>query len=221
MPDTLPSLRFFGLGPRKLPAVLRVPDRPRGLVLFAHGSGSSHRSPRNNRVSEMLAEAGFASLLFDLLTIAEAHNRAKVFDIELLAARLVDAMIRMKAEEEFASLPLGLFGASTGAGAAVLAAANRPDLVAAVVSRGGRPDLAGADALSRVRCPVQLIVGGADHEVIALNRAAAKLLECPHEIVIVPGAGHLFEGPGELEQVVDHAAEWFDCHFARGEVEAG
>ena len=220
MDEDAPSLRFFGIGPCKLPAVLRLPECARGLIVFAHGSGSSHLSKRNNCVSEHLAEAGFASLLFDLLTLDEAHDRTKAFDIDLLAARLLDAAIRMRGEPEVAHLPIGLFGASTGAGAALLAAAKRPDLVAAIVSRGGRPDLAGAQPLSKVRCPVQLIIGSADVEVIALNRAAAKLLECPHEIAIVPNAGHLFEEQGALERVMSHACRWFEAHLVHGEVEA-
>lgn len=214
MDEAASNLRFFGLGPRKLPAVLRTPEHARGLILFAHGSDSSHRSPRNNLVAERLTESGFATLLFDLLTPPEAHNRARVFDIELLGARLIDAIRRMSAQSEFAGLPIGLFGASTGAGAALLAAADSPVRIAAVVSRGGRPDLAGADALSRVSCPVQLIVGGNDPEVIALNRAAARLLGGHRELVIIPGAGHLFSEPGTLDQVIDHARQWFSQHLA-------
>lgn len=213
MEQAASNLRFFGLGPHELPAVLRTPEHPRGLILFAHGSDSSHRSPRNNMVAEQLSASGFATLLFDLLTPTEAHNRANVFNIELLAARLIDAITVMSAQSELAGLPIGLFGASTGAGAALLAAANSPVRIAAVVSRGGRPDLAGADALSRVICPVQLIVGGEDPEVIALNRAAALLLGGQRELVIIPGAGHLFGEPGTLDQVVDHARQWFSQHL--------
>lgn len=208
------SLHRFTLGPHRLAAVMRMPDQPRGLILFAHGSGSSHQSPRNNHVAERLAEAGFASLLFDLLTPAEEEVRANVFDIGLLSARLVDAIARMRGEEAFADLPIGLFGASTGAGAALRAAADSPVRVAAVVSRGGRPDLAGGDALAAVTCPVQLIVGSRDTEVIALNRAAARLLGGPTALVIIPGAGHLFEEPGTMDEMIAHARDWFVQHLA-------
>ncbi len=201
--------RFFTLGPNNLPAILRVPDAPKGLVVFAHGSGSGHRSPRNNQVADALSAGGFATLLFDLLTVSEERDRRNVFDIELLATRLIDAIERVTREQSLAGLPVGLFGASTGGGAAIRAASRRPDLVGAVVSRGGRPDLAGGDALRGLRAPTQLIVGGADHQVIELNRDAAEQMRCLHEIVIVPGAGHLFEEPGTLAQVVDHAKRWF------------
>lgn len=207
------SPQFFELGPLRLPALLRLPPAPGGLVLFAHGSDSSHRSPRNNRVADRLSEAGFATLLFDLLTPPEAVNRANVFDIGLLAARLVDAIERLASDDSLAGLRVGLFGASTGAGAALRAAADSPLPVSAVVSRGGRPDLAGADALGRTKCPVQLIVGSNDTEVIALNRAAAQLLGGPCQLVIIPGAGHLFEEPGTLDQVIDHARGWFVQHL--------
>ncbi|OYU73571.1 MAG: hypothetical protein CFE45_36970, partial [Burkholderiales bacterium PBB5] len=184
----------------------------------AHGSDSSHRSPRNNAVAERLSEAGFVTLLTDLLTPSEARNRAKVFDIALLAERLMDAVEQMKAEEPLADLPIGLFGASTGAGAALRAAADCPFRVDAIVSRGGRPDLAGADTLARVTCPVQLIVGANDPEVIALNRSAAGLLNGPRELVIVPGAGHLFEEPGAMDIVTAHARTWFARHLVSGRV---
>lgn len=205
--------QFFELGPLRLPAVLRLPPAPKGLILFAHGSDSSHRSPRNNNVAEHLSEAGFATLLFDLLTPPEAVNRFNVFDIGLLAARLIDAMERLAGNNRLSGLPIGLFGASTGAGAALRAAAESPLPVSAVVSRGGRPDLAGADALARVTCPVQLIVGSNDTEVIALNRAAAQLLGGPRELVVISGAGHLFEEPGTMDQVIDHARGWFVRHL--------
>jgi pimeloyl-ACP methyl ester carboxylesterase len=213
MADLSFDMRLFGLGALRLPCIVRVPPAPRGMVLFAHGSDSSHRSPRNNAVAEQLAQAGFVTMLFDLLTASEARSRANVFDIGLLAGRLIDAMDKMSGETEFAHLPIGLFGASTGAGAALRAAALSPARVAAVVSRGGRPDLAGADALMQVRCPVQLIVGALDHEVIALNRAAARMLQGPRALVIVPGAGHLFEEPGAMEAVVGHARSWFMQHL--------
>ncbi len=217
--DDLPfDLRFFGLGPKRLPSILRLPSQPHGLIVFAHGNASSHRSPRNNKVAERLSEAGFATLLTDLLTTSEAYNRAHVFNIALLAGRVIQAVAQMKAEESLASLPVGLFGASTGAGAALQAAADCPHRIDAVVSRGGRPDLAGADALARVTCPVQLIVGANDAEVIALNRAAAHLLHGPRELVIVPGAGHLFEEPGTMDIVIEHTRDWFTRHLVSGRV---
>lgn len=207
------SPQFFELGPLRLPALLREPPAPRGLVLFAHGSDSSHRSPRNNYVAERLGTNGFATLLFDLLTPSEAADRANVFDIGLLSDRLIDAMERLTGREGLSGLPVGLFGASTGAGAALRAAADSPVPVSAVVSRGGRPDLAGAAALARTTCPVQLIVGANDAAVIALNRKAARLLGGPCELVIIPGAGHLFEEPGTMDQVISHAGSWFMQHL--------
>lgn len=212
------DLRFFGLGPKRLPSILRLPAQPIGLVVFAHGSDSSHRSPRNNAVAERLSEAGFATLLTDLLTPSEARNRANVFDIALLAERVMDAVEQMKAQEQLAELPIGLFGASTGAGAVLRAAAECTFRIDAIVSRGGRPDLAGADVLARVTCPVQLIVGANDHEVIALNRSAAGLLSGLRELVIVPGAGHLFEEPGAMDIVTAHARSWFARHLVSGRV---
>ena len=218
MDDLAFDLRFFGLGPKRLPSILRLPAQPHGLVIFAHGSDSSHRSPRNNAVAERLSEAGFATLLTDLLTPSEARNRLNVFDIPLLAERVIDAVEQMKAEELLAELPIGLFGASTGAGAALRATADCPIRIDAVVSRGGRPDLAGADALARVTCPVQLIVGANDPEVIALNRSAAGLVSGPRELVIVPGAGHLFEEPGAMDIVTAYARTWFARHLVSGRV---
>lgn len=208
------EIRHLELGPLRFPGILRVPPQAKGLVVFAHGSGSGRLSPRNNRVAEALGHAGLATLLFDLLLPAEERDLARVFDIDLLAARLIEATVRISAGPEAAGLPLSLFGASTGAGAALRAAALRPDLVTAVVSRGGRPDLAGIEALRRVRAPTQLIVGSLDTPVIALNRAAAQALTCQHEIVIVPGAGHLFEEPGTLDAVVSHAQRWLLAHRA-------
>lgn len=206
--------RYFSLGPRELPAVLRIPQAASGLVIFVHGSGSSHRSPRNNQVAEALGEAGFATLLFDLLTVVEELDRRNVFDIDLLAARLVEVIEEAMVMPGLAGLPIGLFGASTGAGAAIVAASKKPDLVRAVVSRGGRPDLAGQAALRKLRTPTLLIVGGADHQVIELNHAAAALMDCPHRIQIVATAGHLFEEPGTLAQVVEHATRWFDEYLS-------
>lgn len=201
--------RYFSLGPRKLPAVLRIPDNAIGLVIFVHGSGSSHRSPRNNQVAQALGKSGFATLLFDLLTETEEQDRRNVFDIDLLASRLAEVIDLAAAMPELRALPIGLFGASTGAGAAIVAAGRRAALVRAVVSRGGRPDLAGPAALRKLEAPTLLIVGGADHQVIELNQAAAELMHCPHRIEIIPNAGHLFEEPGTLAQVVEHAGRWF------------
>jgi len=190
---------------------LRLPESAAGLVIFAHGSGSSRLSPRNRQVAEALNEAGFATLLFDLLTSEEELDRAKVFDIALLADRLLAVTDWARAEEATADLPISYFGASTGAAAALRSAALLGDLVRAVVSRGGRPDLA-AESLDRVTAPTLLIVGGADRQVLELNEAAARLLRCEHEVAIVPGATHLFEEPGALERVADLAAEWLRRH---------
>ena len=200
------------LPPFSREGVLGLPaGAPRGMVLFAHGSGSSHRSPRNMFVAEALREAGLVYLLFDLLTEAEAEDRANVFDIPLLAARLNGAADWLPGNMPGWPLPLGYFGASTGAAAALVGAAARPD-VRAVVSRGGRPDLAG-DALGVVRAASLLIVGGDDTEVVALNRAAARQMRCEHRLAVVPGATHLFEEPGTLEQVVELARAWFLEHL--------
>jgi putative phosphoribosyl transferase len=196
----------------ELGGTLRLPPEPIGLVIFAHGSGSSRFSPRNRAVAEGLGEARIATLLFDLLTEREAEDRTNVFDIDLLAKRLLAARRWAERAPELRDLRLGLFGASTGAAAALRAAALAPEGMGAVVSRGGRPDLTGA-ALRHVRAPTLLIVGGEDRTVLDLNRGAARQLAGPHEIAIVPGAGHLFEEPGALEQVVRLAAAWFARHF--------
>lgn len=208
--DAAVEVRGVAVGPGRGDGILRLPAGPRGLVIFAHGAGSSRLSPRNNLVAEQLAARGLASLLLDLLTEDEAASRANVFDIPLLGARMVEAIRWARAEPALAALPIGLFGASTGAAAALVAAAREE--VAAVVSRGGRPDLAGA-ALGAVTAPVLLVVGGADHDVIRLNREAARALNCEHRLEIVPGATHLFEEPGALDRVVDLAAGWFARHF--------
>lgn len=192
-----------------LPGDLVLPSAARGLVLFAHGSGSSRLSPRNRYVAGVLNEDGLATLLFDLLTPAEDTDRAARFDIPLLARRLVAACVWAKSQRELNGLPIGLFGASTGAAAALIAAAELGDSVRAVVSRGGRPDLAPPEALARVRAPTRLIVGEWDREVLALNRGAARHLRCEHDLVIVPGATHLFEEPGTLEQAAVAARDWF------------
>ena len=191
-----------------LEGTLRAPARADGLVIFAHGSGSSRLSPRNRAVAADLNAAGFATLLFDLLTEAEARNRENVFDIELLSHRLLAGLRWAEQSPQLAGLPVGLFGASTGAAAALRAAAQAGDRVAAVVSRGGRPDLAGA-ALHRVSAPTLLIVGGADPQVLSLNREAAAVLGGASELAVVPEAGHLFEEPGALERVSELAAAWF------------
>lgn len=191
---------------------LHLPPDPRGLVIFAHGSGSSRHSPRNRMVATHLNEAGFATLLFDLLTPAEEavdeRTRHLRFDIGLLAERLLAAGDAVAERPDTADIPVGTFGASTGAAAALVAAAERPTAVRAVVSRGGRPDLAG-DALPRVLAPTLLIVGGRDREVIGMNEEASGRMSCEREIAIVPGATHLFEEPGTLEEVARLATEWF------------
>lgn len=196
----------------RLPGELAVPSGARGIVLFVHGSGSSRFSPRNRQVAKSLQGNGFATLLFDLLTAAEheedSMTREHRFNIPLLAGRLMHAIDFVREDAETAKLPIGLFGASTGAAAALIAAAARNDNVSAVVSRGGRPDLAG-DALPKVQCPVLLIVGGNDAQVIDLNRQAATRLNVEHRTVAVEGASHLFEEPGTLEAVQQLAANWF------------
>jgi putative phosphoribosyl transferase len=197
----------LGPGPR-LAGDLRLPAPVTGLVIFAHGSGSSRLSPRNRQVAEALNEAGFTTLLFDLLTTDEELDRANVFDIGLLAERLLAVTGWVQGAPDLSDLPIGYFGASTGAAAALRAAAHVGPEISAVVSRGGRPDLA-ADSLEEVASPTLLIVGGADWQVLELNEQAAKLLRCEHEVAIVPGATHLFEEPGALERVAELAANWF------------
>jgi pimeloyl-ACP methyl ester carboxylesterase len=209
----------IGTGGVMLEGDLTVPERARGVVLFAHGSGSSRRSPRNRFVARQLQQAGFATLLMDLLTAKEEVEDREAghlrFDIDLLAQRLGGATEWLGGQPVTAELPVGYFGASTGAAAALVAAARRPDRVTAVVSRGGRPDLAGG-ALVQVRAPTLLIVGGNDVPVIGLNEWALARLGTPmKQIVIVPGAGHLFEEPGTLEEVALHAGEWFRYHLDR------
>ena len=203
-----PEVREVLVGPHRLGGFLGVPEEARGLVIFAHGSGSSRFSPRNDFVARALRRAGLATLLFDLLTPEEGEDRRKVFDIPLLAGRLLEAAAWARRLPGLGALPLGLFGASTGAAAALMAAAERPAEVAAVVSRGGRPDLAGA-ALARVEAPTLLIVGGFDGVVLERNELARRQMHCTVELRIVPGAGHLFEEPGTLEQVVALARDWF------------
>ena len=191
---------------------LTVPQQPRGIVVFAHGSGSSRHSPRNRYVAHELESAGLATLLFDLLTPAEERDRANVFDIDLLARRLVDVTRWLRTADDAAGLPVGYFGASTGAGAALRAAADPGVDIVAVVSRGGRPDLAG-ESLADVTAPTLLIVGGCDEAVLELNRQAAAAMTAEARIAVVPGATHLFEEPGTLEQVAALAREWFLDHL--------
>lgn len=200
------------IGPVGLEGMLALPAASAGIVLFAHGSGSGRFSPRNNFVARALRDAGFATLLFDLLTDDEAADRRNVFDIPLLAERLLMATAWAKEDGETATLPIGYFGASTGAAAALVAAASTAWPIAAIVSRGGRPDLAGS-ALAKVSAPTLLIVGGADLVVLDLNRLALAELRCEKHLAIVPNATHLFEEPGTLEAVVDLAGSWFASHL--------
>nr|BEK69383.1 phosphoribosyltransferase family protein [Kitasatospora purpeofusca] len=202
----------------RLTGRLTVPDGARGTVVFAHGSGSGRHSPRNRRVAEELNRAGLATFLFDLLTEDEEPDRQNVFDVALLGARLTDVARALPSDPALGpsagpALPLGLFGASTGAAAALWTAARLGDGVAAVVSRGGRPDLAGARVLAAVTAPTLLVVGGRDHEVIDLNRRAREHLRCESELAVVPHAGHLFEEPGTLDRVAELARGWFREHF--------
>lgn len=197
-----------------LDGTVTIPPRACGLVLFAHGSGSGRRSPRNVFVAEALHEVGIATLLFDLLTEREAADRRNVFEIALLADRLRGARAFVRDADLTTTLPIGYFGASTGAAAALVAAAGDPD-VRAVVSRGGRPDLA-AEALAQVIAPTLLIVGGEDFGVIELNQDAYARMQCEKRLAIVPGATHLFEEPGTLQEVVRLASEWFLGHFPAG-----
>jgi len=204
----------MAIGKLKLPADITVPPGAKGLVIFAHGSGSSRLSARNRRVAASLNQDRFATILFDLLTEDEALDRNNVFDVALLGERMVQAIDFAQVDSRLRDLPIGLFGASTGAAAALVAAAERGATVAAVVSRGGRPDLA-AEALAQVLAPTLLIVGGDDEPVIALNRQALARLRCVKHLQIVPGATHLFEEPGTLETVIDLASDWF-TRYLRG-----
>ena len=199
-------------GPVQLGGHLTLPEDAIGVVVFAHGSGSSRRSPRNRYVATVLNEEGLATLLFDLLTVEEEADRANVFDISLLARRLVDVTNWLRAVTDLAHLPVGYFGASTGAGAALWAAAEPDADIAAVVSRGGRPDLAGP-RLAEVAAPTLLIVGGDDHVVLDLNRQAQAQLRCESRLVVIPGATHLFEEPGTLQAAAEAARDWFTGHM--------
>lgn len=195
-----------------LAGYLEIPEEAKGVVVFAHGSGSSRHSSRNRQVASVLNRAGMATLLFDLLTEAEASNRTNVFDVELLATRLTEVREWLRDDPAIAELPTGYFGASTGAAAALAAAAQPGSDIAAVVSRGGRPDLAGS-RLELVTAPTRLIVGGRDSVVLELNRDAQAQLCCENDLVIVPGATHLFEEPGTLDQAAQLALEWFTKYF--------
>jgi dienelactone hydrolase len=204
------------IGPHRLAGDLAIPPSARGLILFAHGSGSSRHSPRNRVVARELQRRGLATLLIDLLTqdeeavdVQTGHLR---FDVEMLAARLAAIVAWLRERDETKGLPVGLFGASTGGGAALIAAAELPDDIGAVVSRGGRPDLASA-ALARVRAPTLLIVGGDDTPVIQMNRSAMERMPGEVRLEIVQGATHLFEEPGALERVADLAGDWFAGHL--------
>lgn len=195
-------------GTHSLPGHLTIPVSARGIVVFAHGSGSSRNSPRNLSVAQVLNENGLATLLFDLLTKEEEADRDNVFNIELLAERLLNATSWLRAQRTLTHVPVGYFGASTGAAAALWAATDPTANVSAVVSRGGRADMA-AERLAKVKTPTLLIVGGNDDVVIDLNRAAQAKLRCKNQLVIIPEATHLFEEPGTLEQVADLACKWF------------
>lgn len=212
--QTRKAPRAVQIGRRRLEGILTIPDGAEGLVIFAHGSGSSRLSPRNTYVAQALNRCGLATLQFDLLTETEAMDRANVFDIPLLGERVMETLRWARGDDSTSALSIGLFGASTGAGAALVAAAGLPDAVSAVVSRGGRPDLAGP-VLDKVRAPTLLIVGGADYVVIELNEKAFKALTCEKRLDIVPDATHLFEEPGTLDQVVEAAGRWFQEHLEK------
>ncbi|HUL85711.1 MAG TPA: alpha/beta hydrolase [Actinomycetota bacterium] len=217
-PSGMPLTHEVAIGAEHLlllPGTLQVPADPIGTVVFAHGSGSSRLSPRNRFVAERLGAERLATLLFDLLTEEEARDRANVFDLELLSMRLLAAARWVDRYDALQTLPLAFFGASTGAGAALFAASVLKGRIAAVVSRGGRPDLA-LPVLQDVTAPTLLIVGGADEPVIRMNRRALAELTAPKELAIVPGATHLFEEPGALEQVAELAASWFVRYCGTG-----
>ncbi len=197
----------------KLDGELMLPPSATGVVLFAHGSGSSRFSPRNTFVAEVLQQRSIGTLLFDLLTRAEDRDYATRFDIDLLTQRLLAATAWLQANPQTQTLRVGYFGASTGAAAALQAAAEMGNNISAVVSRGGRPDLAGETALSQVTAPTLLIVGSADCGVIELNQQAYALLRCEKKLTLIPGATHLFEEPGTLEHAADSAANWFTQHL--------
>lgn len=214
--DVMARSARIPIGEASLEGDLAIPAGASGIVIFAHGSGSSRHSPRNRRVAEVIREAGLGTLLFDLLTPEEEtvdlYTRHLRFNIELLAERLIQATRWVANQDETRNLSLGYFGASTGAAAALIAAARLGEKIGAIVSRGGRPDLAGA-ALPLVKSPTLLIVGGHDHPVIELNERAYEQIRCEKEMRIIPGATHLFEEPGALKQVAELAAVWFSDHL--------
>jgi pimeloyl-ACP methyl ester carboxylesterase len=207
--------RQVEVGPLALAGELALSENATALVMFVHGSGSSRFSPRHREVAAVFQRRGMATLLFDLLSEAEACDRHKVFDIALLARRVEQAVDWVAQQPQTARMRIGLFGASTGAAAALVAAVARPGRVLAVVSRGGRPDLA-TDWLARVDVPTLLIVGSADPDVLAINRAAFRLLHCIRRIEVVPGATHLFEEPAALQSVAELAADWFESYLGYG-----
>jgi putative phosphoribosyl transferase len=215
MPTAQRELVRIPAGPVHMEGILELPAQPFAVILFAHGSGSSRFSPRNGYVAAQLRQAGMATLLIDLLSPVEDEDTNARFDIALLTARLATAAAWLRRHHASAALPLGLFGASTGAAAALQVAAGvRNGAVGAVVSRGGRPDMAGPDALQRVASPTLLVVGGSDSVVLELNRAAFAQLHCKKELSIIPHATHLFEEPGTLEEVARLATAWFARHLA-------
>lgn len=207
------ELVTIGSNGSSVEGLLALPAQPRGLVLFAHGSGSSRHSPRNTFVAAELRKAGLGTLLMDLLSEGEDADSAKRFDMPLLTRRLAMAADWVGEYPATRSLPLGVFGASTGAAAALALAAARPENIKALVSRGGRPDLAGPGVLAAVRAPSLFIVGALDTEVIALNRSAYAMLACEKHLEIIPGASHLFEEPGRIEIVAAHAGAWFERYL--------
>lgn len=215
-PPSSPAIRMarqdVRIPPLGLPGILQLPEPVRALVVFAHGSGSSRLSPRNTAVAGAINSRGMATLLFDLLTEEEEDNRANVFDIPLLAGRLTQAVQWVGQQPQLQKLPIGLFGASTGAAAALVAAAHLGARIGAVVSRGGRPDLA-APILGDVKSPTLLIVGGLDTQVIGMNRSAFSALSEPKAMQIVPNASHLFSEPGTMEAVIAHATRWFELYL--------
>jgi len=215
MSDSVPLVSIPS-GRLVMEGVLELPPTPCGVVVFSHGSGSGRHSPRNRHVAQELRGAGLGTMLLDLLTPEEDRDYEMRFDINLLTQRLGDAVRFVRRHTPTRLLPVGLFGASTGAASALRVAAAMPEDVKAVVSRGGRPDLTGDEALSSVKAPTLLIVGGRDHGVIGLNQAAHALLHCEKSIAIVRGATHLFEEPGALEEVARLAADWFVRHLAGG-----
>ncbi len=212
MSKTLEKLVRIPIGEIYIEGMLRLPENARGIVLFAHGSGSSRLSPRNNYVAQVLQDNNIGTLLLDLLTAEEDTDYQTRFNIALLTRRLIAATGWIKAEALTKDLAIGYFGASTGAAAALQAAAANKD-ISAVVSRGGRPDLAGSEHLGQVHCPTLLLVGGWDDVVIELNQAAYDLMHCEKILSIIPNATHLFEEPGTLEEVAHQAAAWFVKHL--------